>query len=146
MDKEEKANKACADIPWPDLTKGILLKRYKRFLANVRLDTNEVVTCHCANSGAMLKCSEPGKEVYLSFHASPKRKLKYTWEIIHMKTSFVGVNTNIPNRLVKKSIENNLVEELRQAKRNGVEILVYDSIIDLMKIRLGRPIPLKFCS
>ncbi|MGA1826048.1 MAG: DNA/RNA nuclease SfsA [bacterium] len=97
---------------WPTLSSGTLIKRYKRFLADVRLDSGETVTAHCPNSGSMATCAEPDRPVYLSYHNDPKRKLKYTWELIEMPTSFVGVNTNVPNRLVKLSIEKGLVKEL----------------------------------
>jgi len=86
-----------------------LVKRYNRFLADVKLKNGNLVTAHCANSGSMKECSEPGRPVYLSFHDNPKRKLKYTWEMIQMPTSLVGVNTLVPNRLVKKSIEDGRV-------------------------------------
>lgn len=99
-------------IAWPELFKGTLIKRYKRFLADVELDTGETITAHCANSGTMRECCEPGRAVWLSYHDNPKRKLKYSWEIIDMGTSLVGVNTIIPNRLVKKSVETGKVEEL----------------------------------
>ena len=89
----------------PDLIPGRLIKRYKRFLADVELDNGDVVTAHCPNTGTMKACSEPGRKVYLSFHDNPKRKLKYTWEIIEMPSSMVGVNTLIPNQLVYHSIK-----------------------------------------
>ncbi|MFO7684923.1 MAG: DNA/RNA nuclease SfsA [Desulfobacterales bacterium] len=87
-------------IAWPPLIAGRLIRRYKRFLADVRLDTGATVTAHCPNSGRMIGCAEPGRPVYLSFHDSPRRKLKYTWEMIDMPASLVGVNTLVPNRLV----------------------------------------------
>lgn len=98
---------------WPELIHGTLVKRYHRFLADVRLTNGEVVTAHCPNSGTMKACSQPGRAVYLSFHDNPKRKLKYTWEMIKMPTSLVGVNTMVPNRLVKKSIEEGRVRQLK---------------------------------
>ena len=61
-----------------------LLRRYKRFLADVRLDTGEEVTAHTSNPGRMQGVSTPGSRVYLSFHDNPKRKLKYTWELIEV--------------------------------------------------------------
>ena len=111
-------------ILWPELTPGTLVKRYKRFLADVKLDSGELVTAHCANSGTMKECSEPGRPVYLSFHDNPKRKLKYTWEMIKMPTSLVGVNTMVPNKLVKKSIEDGLVEQLRGYENIKSEVKV----------------------
>ncbi len=99
-------------IKWPDLIPGTLIKRYKRFLADVTLENGETVTAHCPNSGTMKACSEPGQPVFISYHDNPKRKLKYTWELIDMPSSLVGVNTNVPNRLVKQSIEQSAVREL----------------------------------
>jgi sugar fermentation stimulation protein A len=100
-------------LNWPPLLKGTLVRRYKRFLADVRLKNNHAVTAHCPNSGSMLACSEPGRPVYISRQNKPRRKLKYTWEMIEMPASLVGVNTMVPNRLVKASIEGNAVPELR---------------------------------
>lgn len=97
---------------WPPLMRGRLIRRYKRFLADVRLDSGETVTAHCPNSGSMKTCSEPDRPVYLSRHDKPSRKLKYTWELIQMPGSLVGVNTLTPNRLVQRSVENKDVPEL----------------------------------
>ena len=102
----------ASSIPLPPLIPGRLVKRYKRFLADVRLDNGETVTAHCPNSGRMIACSEPGRPVFLSSHDNPRRKLKYTWELIEMPASLVGVNTLLPNRLVAHSIENGRVSEL----------------------------------
>lgn len=99
-------------IYWPELVPGRLLKRYKRFLADVALDTGEVVTAHCPNSGSMTGCSQPGRTVYLSRHDNPRRKLAYTWELIDMPESLVGVNTLVPNRLVAAAIRSGLVAPL----------------------------------
>ncbi len=101
-----------AGLPWPPLLTGRLIKRYKRFLADVQLDSGETVTAHCPNSGSMKACSEPGRPVYISRADNPKRKLKFTWEIIDMGTSLVGVNTQVPNRLVAHGISNGQVPEL----------------------------------
>ncbi len=101
-------------IKWPDLIPGTLIKRYKRFLADMELENGETVTAHCPNSGTMKACSEPGQPVFISYHDNPKRKLKYTWEIIKMPSSLVGVNTNVPNKLVKQSIEQGVVRELQR--------------------------------
>ena len=100
------------ELKWPELTPGILIKRYKRFLADVKLNGGKVITAHCPNTGSMKGCCEPGRPVYVSFHDNPKRKLKYTWELIEMPTSLVGVNTLVPNRLVFESVKAGLVPEL----------------------------------
>ena len=91
------------------------------------LDDGRVVTAHCANSGSMLECCEPQRPVYLSFHDNPKRKLKYTWEMIEMPTSLVGVNTLVPNRLVKQALENRRVLELKDYGSIRSEVKVSDS-------------------
>lgn len=92
-------------IQFPPFVRGRLIKRYKRFLADVELDDGRMVTAHCPNSGRMTSCCEPGRPVYLSSHDNPRRKLKYTWELIDMPSSMVGVNTLVPNRLVHISMQ-----------------------------------------
>jgi sugar fermentation stimulation protein A len=99
-------------LQWPELIPGKLIRRYKRFLADVLLENDEVVTAHCPNSGSMKACCQSGRPVYLSYHDNPKRKLNYTWELIHMPTSMVGVNTQVPNRLTALAIASGDVLEL----------------------------------
>ena len=126
-------------LSWPELIRGTLVKRYKRFMADVELDDGGQVTAHCPNSGTMRACSEPGRPVYLSFHDNPKRKLKYTWEIIHMPDSLVGVNTLVPNRLVKQSIEDGLVKELTGYDRVRAEVKTGEgSRLDLLLEKNGK--------
>lgn len=117
-----KDTESLGGLLWPDLIRGILVKRYKRFMADVQLENGEVVTAHCPNSGSMQTCSQPGRPVYLSYHDNPKRKLKYTWEIIEMPTSLVGINTQVPNRLVFKSIQQQKVEALNGYDRLHREV------------------------
>jgi len=112
MMSKKKQTKQAGVLHWPKLVRGILLKRYKRFLADVRLDNGRIVTAHCPNTGSMTGCSESGQPVYLSLHDNPKRKLNYTWELIEMPTSLVGVNTLVPNRLVFQSAAAGLISEL----------------------------------
>jgi sugar fermentation stimulation protein A len=109
-------------LKWPRLIRGTLIKRYKRFMADVKLRNGHVVTAHCPNSGSMLECSEQGRTVYLSRHNNPNRRLKYTWEMIEMPTSLVGVNTLIPNKLVKTSILTDKIQELSGFDRGRSEI------------------------
>jgi sugar fermentation stimulation protein A len=128
--------KTSHGLLWPELIHGTLIKRYHRFLADVKLTTGRVVTAHCPNSGTMKACSQPGRPVYLSFHDNPKRKLKYTWEMINMPTSLVGVNTLIPNRLVKKSIEEQRVDQLKNYENIKSEVKVPGgSRLDLLLIK-----------
>jgi len=120
-------------ITWPALVRGTLVKRYKRFLADVVLDDGQEVTAHCPNSGSMARCSRPGQPVYLSEHDSPKRKLKFTWELIRMPSSLVGVNTLVPNRLVAAAAAQGLVPELTGYDQVRREVKVGDhSRLDLM--------------
>ncbi|MGD8924240.1 MAG: sugar fermentation stimulation protein SfsA, partial [Syntrophobacterales bacterium] len=77
----------------PPLVSGILIRRYQRFLADVRLSDGKVVTVHCPNSGSMKGCNLPGREVRLSRAENPKRKTRYTWELIHLPSTWVGINT-----------------------------------------------------
>lgn len=125
---------------WPELYRGRLMKRYKRFLADVMLDSGESVTAHCSNSGRMTGCNQPGQPVYLSFHDNPKRKLKYTWELIEMPASLVGVNTLVPNRLVAKALGSGQVPELDAYDQVATEVSVNkNSRLDLKLTCDGLP-------
>lgn len=104
--------KQDGSLYWPKLYTGTLVRRYKRFLADVEMDSGIQVTAHCPNSGSMTGCSESGRPVHLSYHDNPKRKLRYTWELIDMPDSLVGVNTLVPNRLVSAAIRAGIVASL----------------------------------
>ena len=95
------------------LIRGKLIKRYKRFMADVKLENGDVVTVHCANSGSMLSVNEPGSEVWISPARNPDRKLKYTWELLRVNDAWVGVNTAHPNKLVFDAIEDGTITELQ---------------------------------
>jgi sugar fermentation stimulation protein A len=95
------------------LTPGILLKRYKRFLADVRLANGTQVTVHCPNSGSMLSCSRPESEVYLSRSSNPQRKYPFTLEMIRENSTWIGINTALTNHLVEEGIKNGEIAELR---------------------------------
>jgi len=97
---------------WPELISGTLIRRYKRFLADILLENGDTVCVHCPNSGRMTACCEPGRPVYISPQDSPKRKLKFTWELIRMPDSLVGVNTQVPNRLIYHVAGNGNIPEL----------------------------------
>ena len=94
------------------LIPGTLIKRYKRFLADIKLEDGTIITAHCPNSGSMLTCNTPGSEVMLSYHDNPKRKYPYSWEMVKVNSTWVGINTIIPNKLVAESIANGLILEL----------------------------------
>lgn len=85
------------------LTRGRLIRRYKRFLTEVELDDGSRVTAHCNNSGTLLTCLEPGAPVYLSPSQAPGRRTAFTWEMIFINGGWVGVNTLMPNRLVAEA-------------------------------------------
>ena len=95
------------------LIRGILIQRYQRFLADVRLPSGEIVTAHCTNTGSMMGCKEPGSVVYISRSDKEGRRLLYTWEIVGVGRTWVGINTMFPNRLVAEAIANGAIPELK---------------------------------
>ncbi len=119
--------------------KGIIHKRYKRFLADVELlsDFNkhkkgEVITVHTANTGSMKTCWEPGWEVLLSYHDNPKRKLKFSLEMTNNGHTWIGINTSLPNSISKDAILEGMIDELSQYKNVRSEVKVGNSRIDLL--------------
>jgi sugar fermentation stimulation protein A len=126
-------------FPTP-LTRGRLIKRYKRFLADVALDTGEMVTATCPNTGSMLGLTAPGSVVWLSRSDSPTRKYPHTWEMIEADLgdgpALVGINTNHPNRLVAEAIEarriktlagyQSLRREVKYGEASRIDILLED--------------------
>ena len=103
------------------LIKGKLIKRYKRFFVDVKLN-KEIVTAHCPNTGSMKGLLDEGNEVHLFKHDDPKRKLKYGLEIIKARQNLVGVNTHRANRIVEHGINNNLIKELRDNDKIKPEV------------------------
>lgn len=99
------------NLPSP-LYKGRLIKRYKRFLVDVELDSGEIITAHCANPGSMTSLLEDNADVYLSYHDNPKRKLKYSWELVRARDTLVGINTSLPNKIVEAAVAEGLIPEL----------------------------------
>lgn len=122
------------------LRRGHLIKRYKRFLADVRFDDGGEVTAHCPNPGSMLSVSDPGSTVWLSHSDNPKRKLAHTLEIIETPGGLVGVNPNRANDLVREAIDEGRIAALsgyasiRREVRYGA-----NSRIDLLLEDDGRP-------
>jgi len=94
------------------LIKGKLIKRYKRFFIDIKLN-KEIVVAHCPNTGSMKGLLNEGNDVYISKNDDPKRKLKYTLEIIKVKKNLIGVNTHFANKIVYHGLSNNLINELK---------------------------------
>ena len=128
-------------IALPPLVEGRLLKRYKRFLADVRLMDARVVTAHCNNTGSMKGCAEPGSRVWLSVSDNPKRKYAHSWELVESQGCLVGINTILPNRLVSLSIEEGLVPNLKgyDAVRREVSVKK-GSRLDMALFKAGYPV------
>lgn len=102
----------------PLLQQGILLQRYKRFLADIAWPDGQVMTVHCPNPGAMTGCAEPGWAAALSYDPNPRRKLPYTLEMVFNGDSWIGVNTQRANQIVAEALESSRIPEL-----NGYTIL-----------------------
>lgn len=114
------------------LIKGKILKRYKRFLADVELENGEVITAHTANTGSMKTCWEPGWSVLMSFHDNPKRKLKYSLELTNNGDTWIGVNTSLPNKIAMEGIEKGVVKELKGYSTIKPEAKIGKSRIDIL--------------
>lgn len=100
---------------YPPLYPGILLKRYKRFFADIELATGEFITAHCPNTGPMTGVCTPGSAVYVSHSDSPTRKLPYTLEMIEVHDNgptWVGVNTSLPNRVINLALTQKVIPKL----------------------------------
>jgi sugar fermentation stimulation protein A len=95
------------------IVQGVLVQRYKRFLADVKLGSGDIVTAHCLNTGSMKTCLAAGSPVLLSDHGSATtRKLRYTFEAICIDDHWIGVNTANPNRVVAEAISSGAIPEL----------------------------------
>ena len=118
----------------------ILVKRYKRFLSDHRLESGEVVTASCPNTGTMLGLTTPGSATWLVHAPSPTRKYDYRWELIEDEGTWVGINTGRPNALVEEAIRAGVISELagyadlRREVKYGT-----NSRIDLLLEDPGRP-------
>ena len=103
------------------LIKGKLEKRYKRFFADIKVN-KETITAHCPNTGSMKGLLDVNNEVWISKNDNPKRKLKYTLEIIKVKKNLVGVNTHFANKIVYHGLSNNLINELNNSQSIKTEV------------------------
>jgi sugar fermentation stimulation protein A len=141
------------------LTRGTLVQRYKRFLADVTLDSGETVTAHCANPGSMIGLKTQGAEVWLSPNQNPKAKLDWRWELIRVDGHLVGVSTAHPNAIVAAAIEagkvapltgyGGLRREVPYGKNSRIDILLEDEdkpacYVEVKNVNLRRidgPVP-----
>ena len=136
------------------LIRGKLVKRYKRFLADIQLVNGKVVVAHCANPGSMLNLLEEGSEVWLSPAGNQNRKLRFTLEMIRIEGNLVGLNTTLPNKIVQEAIREDLIPELvgynslnvevKYGQHSRIDILLQspslpDCYIEIKSVTLKRP-------
>ncbi len=117
------------------LTEGVLIRRYKRFLADVLLADGNLVTAHTPNTGAMSTCSDPGARVWLRDTGNPRRKHPFSWELVETASGeLVGINTSLSNTLVREGIENGTISELQGYRKIRPEVRygLENSRIDLL--------------
>ena len=114
------------------LTPGKILKRYKRFLADVRLENGEVITAHTPNTGSMKTCWEPEWDVLLSYHDSPTRKLKYGLEMTHNGKTWINVNTSMTNKIALEALKNGQIKEMEKYSFFKPEVKIGQSRIDIL--------------
>ena len=129
------------------LIKGKLIKRYKRFFVDVEVN-NKVVTAHCPNTGSMLGLLEKGNNIWISKVNDPKRKLKFTLEMIQSNKKIIGVNTHRANRIVEHGLKNKLFKEFSSIKNiksefkysddTRFDFLCDDKIIEVKNVTLNR--------
>ena len=103
------------------LISGLLIKRYKRFFVDVKIN-NHIVTAHCPNTGSMFGLLKEGNKVWLSESSNPKRKLKYTLEIIEDGKSKVGINTQLTNKIILNALKKNLIKEFKDISEIKTEV------------------------
>lgn len=136
------------------LVRGKLIKRYKRFLVDIELESGKVVVAHCANPGSMMNLLLPDAEVWLSLASNPNRKLKYTWEMIRYEDTLIGLNTSLPNKILEDAIQQDLVvefteydslkREVKYGENSRIDILLQssnlpDCYLEVKSVTLKRP-------
>ena len=107
------------------LIKGKLITRYKRFFTDIEVN-NKILIAHCPNTGSMMGLLDKNNQVWLTHHNDPKRKLKYTLEMIKVNQKIIGVNTHRANRIVKHALENKLIDEFKSVKNIKAEFKYSD--------------------
>ena len=135
------------------LFKAKFIKRYKRFFSDHILEDGTIVTAHCANTGAMLGVTEEGVTSWLSKSDNPKRKLKWSWELVQKGKTFIGINTHNPNKIVQEAIQKNeifefnnydsLKREVKYGTNSKIDILLTDKIkkdcyVEIKNVHLSR--------
>ncbi|WP_425079969.1 DNA/RNA nuclease SfsA [Ruegeria denitrificans] len=118
-----------------------LIRRYKRFLADCRLEDGSEVTAHCANPGSMMGLAEPGEKIWLEPNDDPKKKLKFGWRLVdHENGHFTGVDTSVPNRALRTALEAGEIPELAAYDTVRPEVKYGDnSRIDFLLTGPGLP-------
>ncbi|MGI1672057.1 MAG: DNA/RNA nuclease SfsA [Neptuniibacter sp.] len=124
-----------------ELITGQLIKRYKRFLADVQLEDGQEVTAHCPNTGSMRNCAEPGSLVWLKDSGNPKRKYPLGWELVEVEGRYLAsINTGRANALIKEAIENGVISQLQGYSEIRSEVKYGEnSRIDLLLKEDGKP-------
>ena len=124
----------------PVLTKAKILKRYKRFLADVELPSGEIMTVHCANPGSMRGLTQPGIRAWISDSQNPKRKLRHSLELVEVGKTIIGINTNHPNTIAKHAISSGAIPTLEKFDNLRTEVKYgINSRIDILLETHGEP-------
>ncbi|MCK4867923.1 MAG: DNA/RNA nuclease SfsA [Alphaproteobacteria bacterium] len=141
------------EFPSP-LTRGTLLRRYKRFLSDIELETGQEIVAHCANPGSMMGLAEPGSEVWLSPNTNPKAKLDWRWELVRVGGDLVCINTAHANRVGEEAIGAGEIPELagyaslrrevKYGQNSRIDILLEDDArppcyVEIKSVTLRRP-------
>lgn len=136
------------------LVQAVLLRRYKRFLADIRLMDGREVTAHCANPGSMMGLAEPGCRVWLEPNDDPRKKLKFGWRLVdHENGHFTGVDTGLPNRMLRAALESGTVAglenypvvrlEVKYGENSRIDFLLSgpgrrDAFVEVKSVTLSR--------
>ena len=136
----------------PELESGVLIKRYKRFLADIMLPNGQEITIHCPNTGSMKNCLFPGEKVWFSTSDNPKRKYAHTWELMQTdQQHYIGINTGRANALAEEAINRQVITELLgyEHLKREVKYGSENSRIDILLTSQNRPecyIEVKSCT
>ena len=114
----------------PNLTTGHLVQRYKRFMADIKTQDGSIITTHCANTGPMTSLLHPGALAAFSHQDGKNRKYPYTWEMVWVDDTWVGVNTQIPNKLIRQALDSREIEPLSLYHHWRSEVPIGDSRLD----------------